>query len=145
MSRIMTRPVGPLAALFVMVIGLVAYGKFVSHRTTKGAIAPGMVANHIAQDERDNLEIELITLRPEGFEPSQITRPKGPFVLLVDDRSGKEGSSLRLQRVKGEHLREININRKKSEWYDLVNLPPGDYVLSDAESPDRRCQITLLQ
>jgi hypothetical protein len=141
MSRITIRPIGPLAALLVMLIGLGAYGKFVSHPTRgPNGTAPALTT----QAEKDNLEVELITLRPEGFEPLQITRPKGPFVLVVDDRSGKEASSLRLQRVKGEHLRDLNTNRKKSEWYDLVDLPPGDYVLSDAENPDWRCQITLL-
>jgi len=130
-----------LAALFIVVVGFVASGKFIRH----SALGPQPTASAVvAQDARDNLEVELITLRPEGFEPTQLTRPKGPFVLLVDDRTGKDGSSLRLQRLKGEALRELNTNRKKSEWHDLINLPPGDYLLSDADNPERRCQITLL-
>jgi hypothetical protein len=134
----MTRSVRSLAALFLVVVGLVAYGKF------GGYLTPGPTAHAgLAQPESGNLEVELITLRPEGFEPLQITRPKGAFVLLVDDRSGREGSTLTLQRVKGERLRDLNTNRKKSEWYDVVDLPPGDYVLSDAQNPERRCQITL--
>jgi len=124
-----------------MVVGFLAYGKFIRH----SALEPQPTASAVAADDaRDNLEVELITLRPEGFEPSQLTRPKGPFVLLVDDRSGKDGSSLRLQRLRGEDLRELNTNRRKSEWHDLISLPPGDYLLSDAENPERRCQITLL-
>src|SRR3569832_337501 len=138
MSGTMTRSVGPLVALFVMVVGLVAYGKFGGYLTTRTTAHAGVI-----QPESRNLEVELITLRPEGFEPLQITRPKGAFVLLIDDRSGREGSSLSLQRVKGERLRDLNTNRKKSEWYDLIDLPSGDYVLSDAENPERRCQITL--
>jgi hypothetical protein len=124
-----------------MVVGFVAYGKFIRHS------APGLqptASAVVTEDARDNLEVELITLRPEGFEPSQLTRAKGPFVLLVEDRTGKDGSSLRLQRLKGEDLRALNTNRRKSEWHDLINLPPGDYLLSDAENPERRCQITLL-
>lgn len=131
----------PIVALFVLVISLVAYGKFGGYSTS----GPGVTAHAIpTQRESDNPEVELITLRPEGFEPMQIARPKGPFVLVVDDRSGKEGSALSLQRVKGERLRDLSTNRKKSEWYDLVDLPPGDYLLSDTENPERRCQITLL-
>jgi len=138
MSGMMTRSAGPLVALFVMVVGLVAYGKFGGYLIS-GTTAPAGVI----QGESSNLEVELITIRPEGFEPLQITRPKGAFVLLVDDRSGREGSSLSLQRLKGERLRDLNTNRKKSEWYDLIDLPPGDYVLSDTQNPERRCQITL--
>ncbi len=62
---------------------------------------------------------------------------------MVDDRCGKEGSSLSLQRLKGEQLRDIGMTKKKSEWFDIINLPAGDYVLTDAVNPERRCQITL--
>jgi hypothetical protein len=89
------------------------------------------------------LEVELTTLRPAGFEPSEITRPKGPFVLFIDDRSGKE-TSLVLQRMNGERLRAINLNRKKSEWHSMIDLPPGTYVLQDAGNSELRCQITIL-
>ena len=91
-----------------------------------------------------SLEVELITLRPSGFEPSEITRPKDSFVLFIDDRSGKENSSLTLHRINGERLRAVSLNRKKTEWYDVVDLPPGTYVLQDANNSDLRCQITVL-
>jgi len=89
------------------------------------------------------LEVELVTLRPAGFEPSEITRPKAPFVLFVDDRSGKD-TALVLQRINGERLRTINLNRKKSEWHSMIDLPPGNYVLQDAGNSELRCQITIL-
>jgi len=88
-------------------------------------------------------EVELITLRPAGFEPTELTRAKGPFVLFVDDRSGKEKTSLELKRMNGERLRAISLQRKKSEWNDVVDLPPGTYVLQDGNS-ESRCQITIL-
>jgi hypothetical protein len=95
-------------------------------------------------DKSQPEEIELVTVRPAGFEPSEITRPKGPFVLFVDDRSGRENSSLVLQRVNSERVRGISINRKKSEWHDVMDLSPGTYVLQDASNPELRCQITIL-
>lgn len=89
-------------------------------------------------------EVELITLRPAGFEPSELVRSKESFVLFIDDRSGKENSSLVLQRVKGERVRAISLNRKKSDWHDVIDLSPGTYVLRDANNPELRCQITIL-
>jgi len=89
-------------------------------------------------------EIELITLRPAGFEPTEITRPKGPFVLFIDDRSGRENSSLLLQRTNGGQSRAIGLQRQKSEWNDVVDLTPGTYVLQDANNSELRCQITIL-
>lgn len=90
------------------------------------------------------VEVELITLRPAGFEPSEISRPKGAFVLFIDDRTGKQNSSLELHRVTGERLRAISLNRRRSEWHDVVDLTPGTYVLQDAGNAEARCQITIL-
>ena len=135
---------GLLSGLCVLIIGLVAYGKFVSHSTTQRSIPAAIVPNQSAQVARDALEVELITIRPEGFEPLAITRPRGPFVLFIEDRSGKEDSSFQLQRAKGERLKDLNTNRRKSKWYDTLDLPPGDYVLTDVANAERRCQITIL-
>jgi hypothetical protein len=97
-----------------------------------------------AADGPSTLEVELLTLRPAGCEPAEIVRPKDAFVLFIDDRSGKENSSLILQRVNGERLRAVNVNRKKSEWNDVLDLSPGTYVLQDTNNPELRCQITIL-
>jgi hypothetical protein len=97
-----------------------------------------------AAGDNSQLEVELITVRPAGFEPAQISRPKGPFVLFIDDRSGIDSSSLVLKRVNNERLRAINLDRKKSDWHDVVDLAPGTYVLQDAANSELRCQITIL-
>ena len=98
----------------------------------------------VSSNDAPPSEIELITLRPSGFEPAEVTRPKGAFVLFIDDRSGREESSLVLQRVNGGQLRAIGLQRKKSEWNDVVDLTPGTYVLQDANNSELRCQITIL-
>jgi hypothetical protein len=118
-----------------VLIGFTVFGiAFVSSYLRTGAAPPGL---------SNTLEVELITLRPAGFEPAEIIRPKGPFVLVVDDRSGKQNSSFRLQRINGEQLREVNTTRMKSEWHDVVNLPPGDYLLTNTDSASG-CQIRVL-
>src|SRR5258705_7861593 len=47
------------------------------------------------QTPGDRLDAELITLQPSGFEPSEITSPRGAFLLAVDNRSGLEEIELR--------------------------------------------------
>ena len=100
-------------------------------------------ASPLEQSATGKLEVELVTLRASGFEPLEIIRPKGPFVLVVDDRSGRDQSSFTLQRVKGEQLREVNTDRRKFEWHDVINLPSGDYLLTSANSAST-CHITIL-
>ena len=105
-------------AILAIVVPLVTYG------TLRGSSTGNSVDGQVPE-----LEVELITLRPAGFEPSEITRSKDPFVLFIDDRSGKERSALVLQRLRGDGLRAVNLNRKKAEWHDVIDLPPGTYVL----------------
>lgn len=98
-----------------------------------------------ATDDPQPAEVELITLRPAGFEPTEITRSKGAFVLFLDDRSGKENSSLILRRLSGDQLRTINLERRNSNWNEVVDLSPGSYILQDETNADLRCQITILR
>lgn len=44
----------------------------------------------IQQGQRpgNHLQAEIVTITPTGFEPSEITRPQGRFILAVDNRSG---------------------------------------------------------
>jgi len=124
------------AGVLAIAVPLVTYATFRS-ASTRNSASP-------SESQRSGtFEAELITVTSYGFEPSRITRPKGPFILLVDDRSGRENSSLRLQRVNGERLRDVNTNRTKSEWNGVIDLPPGDYVLTIAGSPESQCQIRI--
>jgi hypothetical protein len=116
------------AAVLAIVLSIIAYG------TLRG----------VSGNDSQPTEIELITLRPAGFEPAEITRPKGAFVLFIEDRSGRENSSLVLRRDNGGQLRTIGLQRKKSEWSDVVNLTPGTYILQDANNSELPCRITIL-
>ena len=123
---------------------LILMGLVIAIPLVSGAILRGRSANLVRPNDNTQLEIELVTLRPAGFEPSEITRPKGPFVLFVEDPSGRENSSLVLQRVNGERLRTIGLQRKKSEWNDVIDLTPGTYILQDVNNSALRCQVTIL-
>jgi len=89
------------------------------------------------------IESELITLRPQGFEPAEITRPKGAVLLIVDNRSGLDAVNLQLGRVTGGRLREVALSRKKAIWRDLNDLIPGQYTLTEATHHDWTCRITI--
>ena len=89
------------------------------------------------------LEVELVTLRPAGFEPAEIRRAKGPFVLMVDDRSGLEKSSLKLLQQNGAGVRQLKTERGKSDWHEVLDLPPGDYVLVETSHPEWTFRLTV--
>jgi len=135
----------PMVTIAVLAIAapLVTYAGFRANLSRNPPPTPVQNTPPSTSQRSDTLEVELITVESYGFEPANITRPKGPFILLVDDRTGKDTSSLQLQRVNGERVRDVRTNKTKSEWNSLIDLPPGDYVLTIAGSPDSQCQIRI--
>jgi hypothetical protein len=92
-----------------------------------------------------HLDAQRITIRPEGFEPAEIFRPAGRFLLAVNDRSGARDLVLTLARDNGQRLHRTRMRDtpRKHQWRQIVNLPPGRYVLSEANHPEWVCRITL--
>lgn len=90
-----------------------------------------------------DFEAELITITPHGFEPREITRPQGRFLLMVDNRSGLAATALALTSEAGQRTREMRVPREEPNWSEPVELPPGRYVLTEAEHPRWSCRITI--
>jgi len=96
------------------------------------------------QSTPERIEMESITLTPRGFEPSAITRPPGAFYIDVDNRSGLQDElTFRLDRVDGRRLHESRLPEGHLEWRQLVDLPPGRYVVKEADHPDWVCSVTI--
>jgi len=91
------------------------------------------------------MDIEVITIRPTGFERAQITRPKGLFGIAVENRSGLTDIVLRLDQEGGPRLRQAQLSRQNLNWKDRFDLAPGRYVLTEASHPDWKCNITITE
>jgi hypothetical protein len=90
-----------------------------------------------------NMEAELITVTPQGFEPLEINRPKGSFLLMVQNRSGLPDVAIQLNHEAGPKLRALQLPREQPNWDDVIDLPPGRYVLTEADHPGWSCSITI--
>jgi hypothetical protein len=51
--------------------------------------------------------------------------------------------ALRLDRVKGGRLHEVEVHRSKRFWAELFDLNPGQYALTEANNPGWTCRITI--
>jgi hypothetical protein len=89
-------------------------------------------------------EVELVTLRPTGFEPRELRRPAGRFLLAVTKRDLAEDVTLRLLREAGGSLREVRVARGRRHYREALDLAPGRYVLTTVERPDWACEVTIL-
>lgn len=97
--------------------------------------------NHSQSSER--IEAELVTIKPSGFDPLEIRRPRGVFYLRVNNRSEIHDLDLRLDREAGERLQEVRLPRGRLNWMKSLDLPPGTYRLSEVNHPDWVCTITI--
>lgn len=90
------------------------------------------------------IEGEVIVVRPWGFDPTSITRPKGSFILMVDNRSGLVDLDLRLDKATGNHIKGAHAtDHRQHDWVDLFDLEPGDYLLTEATHPKWVCKIAI--
>lgn len=85
----------------------------------------------------------VLTLRPQGFEPSAVTRPAGRMVLVINNRSGLRAVSLNLDQEAGARLRTVSMARARRLWGEAVELAPGNYVLTEASHPSWVCNLTV--
>lgn len=95
------------------------------------------------QAETNSLQAELITLRPTGFEPAEMALVKGRFLLVVNNHSELPEIDLRLMRVTGARLHEVRVPGDQIRWSEVVDLHPGNYVLTEANHPEWVCRITV--
>ena len=81
-------------------------------------------------------EVEVVTITPDGFEPQQIVRPPGPFLLAVTNRSGFDSLNLQLETEARGKLREKSLALTTPHWREVINLQPGRYVVTEADHPE---------
>ena len=89
--------------------------------------------------------MQLVTLRPDGFEPAELTHGAGLILLAVDNRSWRKDVLLRLDREAGGRLHEERLSNKKFNWRMPFELSPGRYVLTEANHPGWVCHIVITE
>lgn len=97
------------------------------------------------QSTESRIEAELLVLRSDGFHPREIKRPRGKFLLAIQNHGSAEEPSLVLTREAGASLKQIRFSPRQSKYRELLDLPPGKYVLAEANHSDWTCQIIIEQ
>jgi hypothetical protein len=90
----------------------------------------------------DRLEAELVKIRPTGFEPAEITRPAGRFILAFQNSSGLEELLLQIEAGR-DRRRDVRMPWEKIDWNDVLDLPAGSYTVTEANHPDWIFRLTL--
>ena len=137
------------------VVGIAAWAIGVAAFTSRTPPLPDNRANYDAPPESasatraipivqsDQIVVERVTIFPYGFEPEEISRPVGPFLLAVDNRAGTGEFSLKLVSERNELVHSDAIRRGHATTSKLLSLPPGTYVLREPNHPKWTCRITI--
>lgn len=130
------------STLAIVIASILAAGVYAALRS-RPYLGPEAKAAAMAPTlSADDLEAELITITADGFEPAEITRPAGRFVLMFDNQSGLRGLELRLERTGMPRLTELRLSRKTGAT-KVLNLPAGEYQVIEADHPAWSLKLTL--
>lgn len=136
-------------AAFLLLATLIALSDFgfVRDKTNSASLAKSESSEPaVMKADRANsrVETEVVTITPRGFEPAEITRPAGRFVLLVENRTELGDLELRLYNTdRRMHLRERRLSREERDWIEELDLEPGHYVLKETNHSRWSCQFTI--
>ena len=119
------------------------------------AIAPAAVPAHsIAPaggvQAPDDTQVKLVTLTPRGFEPNEILVSQKRFVLAIDNRSQLDMVSVQFSQLTGNpaaplnQLQVMQMARARVNANTQFELPPGNYVLTEANHPNWVCAVTVI-
>jgi hypothetical protein len=139
----------------VLSILLVAAIAFVFASTRGGAASTNIEANaprplpafsgrpSRSEPTPADMEVETVSITPNGFEPSELRRPAGSFLLAVNNHGRPAEFSFEIYRVNGQRAHEIRGKKGQQRQRRILDLPPGEYVLKEVSHPDWGCKILV--
>jgi hypothetical protein len=135
-----------LLLLTLVVLAAFGFGRSKANRvliTQSNSVHPTASAAMVLQGVSSvGLDAEHITLRSTGFEPNEIGRPAGRFLLAIDNVTGMGQMSFRLLDQSGALLRDFPANGR-FRLRQVVDLPAGRYALVESKHPNWVCRITI--
>jgi len=141
----LTLPVSAVSLAVVMLI-LVESRAALSSRVSRDLdhkVPDSAFSTFPNQLQNQRIEVEPITLRRDGFEPGSIMRSHGRFILAVDNRSRLENLVFVVERINGNRQAERRMRGRELRWRPLLNLSPGEYILTETTHLEWRCAITI--
>jgi Na+-transporting methylmalonyl-CoA/oxaloacetate decarboxylase gamma subunit len=90
-----------------------------------------------------NIQVVLLTLRSEGFEPAELQLAAGEYLLVVRNRTGLDEVDVSLVRENGQHLGQSKVGARQKDWKQRLKLTPGTYLLNETNHPDWTLRVVV--
>lgn len=135
--------------LSLLFAGLFVAGATASTRVIRGIMAAPatidmvQVQESLAGEASSDIQVVLLALQAEGFEPAEIRLSPGEYLFVVRNRSGQDETDVRLARENGEPLGHAKVRARRSDWKQRLKLTPGVYLLRETSHPEWTCRIVV--
>lgn len=133
-----------MVALITAIAVIVIVMTLVRGRTVNGPDSSTQItATPDSLRSADRVEVVIVTVLPTGFEPNEIKRGPGIFILAVDNRSNLPHLNLRLEDESGMVRHEQRIHGGKLDSRQPLDLPTGRYLLKATNQKGWVCRIEI--
>ena len=128
--------------LLLLPVGLVTSTALVHHQylltpfsggATKLESSPVEKATTRATEE-DMPQVISLQVTPSGFEPSETIAPRGKFLILLQNRTGRRDLNFWLARE--NEGRVVESKPQQRDWKAWVQLAPGTYIVGETNHPE---------
>ena len=79
-------------------------------------------------------QVVSVQVTPSGFEPRETIAPKGKFLILLQNRTGRRDLNFWLARENEGRIAESK--RQQRDWSAQVQLAPGTYIIGETNHPE---------
>jgi hypothetical protein len=90
-----------------------------------------------------NIQVVLLALRPEGFEPAEMQLPQGNYLFVVKNRTGLDEVNVRLVNENSQQILTAKVGSRGRDLKHRIEVAPGTYRLSETDHPDWTCTIVV--
>lgn len=126
------------SALFGYLIMAIAH-QYPSRQFAQTANSPRQ--SPATQQIRSALAINLTRF---GFEPAAATVSAGKCFITIRNMTGTDSINLTISSKQGQTLLAEKTQKERRRWDKLLDLTPGDYVISAEGNPDWVYALTIL-
>jgi len=91
--------------------------------------------------EEDVPQVVSLQVTPSGFEPGETIAPRGKFLILLQNRTGRRDLNFWLGRENEGRVAESEP--EKRDWKAQVQLSPGTYIIGETNHPEWKSTIRV--
>lgn len=136
-----------LLTILIFAVALTAAIPFIGHarkveepsRADITKLRPKIVKEPLSISTEDEPHVLSLEVTPSGFQPSEAIAPRGRFLILLQNRTGRRDLNFWLVPENQQRVAESIPERR--DWKAHVQLGPGTYIIGETNHP--QWQFTL--